>query len=536
VRSLFFVALPILLTTAAGAARRDDPFKDWPQSHLVGTVRDPDGKPINRAKVHLNNAEGPHATLGGNWAFTGADGKFSLRVFVKPDNKAVVTEVLVSARGFVQLRERCLVEEVVLLPGKKTQTNFVLVRGEVLGGKIEVPLHGAEKAVGIKPHQRQFVFAVRGPSFKEYFQTEQGGRFEVWVPRGMYTIEAIGLRRGRSGMRLEHVPSGSADLKLAPTYPRPGAKALTTAFDALWDDMDRHYSYFALKKIDWKALKHRYRSRAAAAGDLREFLEVLTEMLGHLRDGHVWVDFEGRAPTHVSRADGNYNHDVVQKALTRPAYCGNLAFVGVTKADNFAVLVLTNQPRADRDSVRRAVEFIRAHRDAAGFLVDLREAAGGNELLARDIAREFCGKDAVYAKSKYRAGTGHGNFGPVYDRVLKAVEKPYTRPVVCLIGPRAVSSGEGFVQMLRCLPHVTTVGARTRGSSGNPRPFQLPGVAVTVWYSRWVDLLPDGTPIEGAGITPDIVVDAPQGAYKEKDPTWDRAVEVLRKRVSTGQR
>jgi C-terminal processing protease CtpA/Prc len=258
-------------------------------------------------------------------------------------------------------------------------------------------------------------------------------------------------------------------------------------------------------------------------------------MLGHLRDGHVWIDFEGRIPTHVSRADGNYNRAVVQDALKDVTYCGNFAFVGVTKADGFGALVLTNQSKADKESVRQAVEFIRAHHDAPGFLVDLREASGGNELLAREIARELCGKDAVYAKSKYRAGPGHEDFGPVYDRVLKAGEKPYTKPVAVLIGPRAVSSGEGFVQMLKCLPHVTTVGARTRGSSGNPKPFTLPGVAVTVWYSRWVDLLPDGTPIEGAGIAPDVAVDAPAGAYKEKDPTWEKAVEVLRKKASAGK-
>jgi hypothetical protein len=478
-RSLVLTALSALLMTAGAAPADDDPFKDWPQSHLTGTVRDRDGKPINGARVLLNNRDGPSATLGGNWAFTGADGKYSLRVFVKPDSKVLVTEVLVSAKGFVQLRERFLLEEVVLLPGKKAEANFVLARGEVLGGKIDVPLHGAEKAVGIKPEERQFAFAVRGPSFKEYFLSEKGGRFEVWVPKGAYTIEVV-MGSGRAAVRRENVPSGSADLKLAPTYPRPGAAALGKAFDALWDDMDRHYSHFALKKVDWKALQGRYRPRAVAARDLQEFVDVLTEMLGHLRDGHVWVDFEGRIPTHASRADGNYNREVVRNALKDTADCGDFALVGVTKAGGFGALVLTHQSKADRESVRQAVEFIRAHHDAPGFLVDLREANGGNELLAREVARAFCGKDAVYARSKYRAGPGHDDFGPVYERLLEAGEKPYTRPVVCLIGPRAVSSGEGFVQMLKCLPHVTTVGARTRGSSGNPKPFALPGVAVTV--------------------------------------------------------
>src|SRR5205823_5468072 len=110
--------------------------------------------------------------------------------------------------------------------------------------------------------------------------------------------------------------------------------------------------------------------------------------------------------------------------------------------------------------------------------------------------------------------------------------KPFVKPVVCLIGFRCVSSGEGFAQMMKCLPQVTTVGVRTRGSSGNPRPFKLPGVEVTVSYSRWVDMMPDGSPIEGAGIAPDIECDFPAEAYKDKDPTWEKALQLLREKIA----
>src|SRR5262249_30703362 len=152
--------------------------------------------------------------------------------FAKPDSKVLATEVIVSAKGFVQLRERFLLEEAVILPGKNTEVDFVLARGEVLSGKAELPLYGAQKAVGIKPEERQFALAIRGPSFKEYYLTEPGGRFEVWVPRGKYTIEVEGGGRGYP-VRQENVPSGSTDLKLAPNYPRPGEKELANAFDAL---------------------------------------------------------------------------------------------------------------------------------------------------------------------------------------------------------------------------------------------------------------------------------------------------------------
>jgi len=528
-RSHLFVVMPIFIVMAAGpAVADDDPTKDFILSHLCGTVRDQDGKPIAGAKVHLNNAEGPYATRRGNWTFAGADGKYSLRVFVKPENKVVVTEVIVSAKGFMQLREKFWLEEVVLQAGKDTDLNFVLAAGEVLAGKVEWPLHGGPKS-GIKPEDRWFVLTVRGPSFKDYFQTEKGsGRFEVWVPKGKYTIEVD----APFPLRLDNVPSGSSNLKLTVAYPRPSEKELATAFDALWNDVDRHYSYFVLKKTDWKRLKDRYRPEAVAAHDLREFVDVLTEMLSQLHDGHVWIKFEGHIPTHISRSDGNYNREVVWNALEKPTYCSNFAFVGVSKADGFGAFVMTRQGKADKESVQQAVEFIRAHHDAPGFLVDLREAGGGNELLALDIAREFCGKNTVYAKSKSRAGPSHDDFGPVDIRELKAVDQPYQKPVVCLIGPRSVSSGEGFVQMMKCLLNVTTVGARTRGSSGNPAPFKLPGVAVTAWYSRWVDLMPDGTPIEDAGIAPDVAVNAAPESYKEKDPTWDKAIEVLRRKAS----
>src|SRR5205807_3503568 len=105
----------------------------------------------------------------------------------------------------------------------------------------------------------------------------------------------------------------------------------------------------------------------------------------------------------------------------------------------------------------------------AWFFVDLREANGGNESLALEIARLFCGKQTIYARSKYRSGKKHDEFGQVYDRVLPASDKPYLKPVVCILGQRCVSSGEGFAQMMKCLPHVATVGENTRGASGNPR-------------------------------------------------------------------
>jgi hypothetical protein len=43
--------------------------------------------------------------------------------------------------------------------------------------------------------------------------------------------------------------------------------------------------------------------------------------------------------------------------------------------------------------------------------------------------------------------------------------------------------------------------------------------------------MPDGQPIEGRGIAPKVRVDAPDSAYINGDPIWEKAVEFLRERV-----
>jgi hypothetical protein len=56
-----------------------------------------------------------------------------------------------------------------------------------------------------------------------------------------------------------------------------------------------------------------------------------------------------------------------------------------------------------------------------------------------------------------------------------------------------------------------------------------------VYFSRWVDLLPDGTPIEGKGVQPAIRVDAAGEEYKDADPTLAKGLEVLRAKVMGGK-
>jgi len=251
-------------------------------------------------------------------------------------------------------------------------------------------------------------------------------------------------------------------------------------------------------------------------------------MLAELEDVHVWIEMPdgNRIHPHSSGYRANFNHGAVAAKLDSLQRFGPLGFTGRT-AEGFGVLVSDGLPAEDDDLYERWIEATTAMFDAPGFLVDLRSNGGGAEPRAQQIAGLFAKERTLYARSKRRSGPNADDFREWPPRYFApTVAEPFTRPVVCLVGPGCVSSGEGFALMMKALDHVTLVGRPTRGASGNPRPVTLSN-GVKVWFSRWVSMEPDGTPLEGRGILPDVEVEH-VGAG---DPTFDRAVEILRQKT-----
>jgi C-terminal processing protease CtpA/Prc len=113
----------------------------------------------------------------------------------------------------------------------------------------------------------------------------------------------------------------------------------------------------------------------------------------------------------------------------------------------------------------------------------------------------------VYARRRFRNGPRPGDFGARIDARFtpEAGGEPFQGPIVVLLGPACVSSGEGMALMLDALPNVRTVGMATRGASGSPAPVPLPN-GVEVSFSRWVTERMDGATLEGRGVPPDVPV------------------------------
>ncbi|MFN7140669.1 MAG: S41 family peptidase, partial [Limisphaerales bacterium] len=466
---------------------------------LIGQVTDTKGQPIPGAEVTLNRMEGARVDMAAGFTdMTDAAGRFEIPVRFVPERPLRLMEVWADKAGMVRGSAR---EQPFLPPDGKAEVSIVLGEGEILSGRFQLDPATAERA----QVEGKYLFGLKGRQLSDWshnsthFFTDKNGHFEIYVPKGEYTVslthldkEWPGIRSGQTNLLFEIAPFTWSEQNLGPV------------FDRFWERLDRNYSYFFLKtNVNWRELKTRYRPEALRSRNARELGEVLRQMLAPLQDPHVWVMVgdEFLAP-HKSSYQFNGNFRVVMSNLVDQVPCGSFAIVARTKADGFGYFLMRNQGAADERNVQMAIAAIQKLHDVPGFIVDLRNSNGGSEPLAAQVASQFCAKNVVYAKSKYRNGPWHDEFGPAYGRILEASEKPFTKPVVCLTGPGAVSSGEGFVKMMKALPHVTTVGMPTRGASGNPREHALDDTGVKVYFSSWVDMTPDGATFEGKGIPP----------------------------------
>lgn len=285
--------------------------------------------------------------------------------------------------------------------------------------------------------------------------------------------------------------------------------------------MRERYSFTQLKNVDWDALSKRYREKAEEAGSPDEFSRAIVPMLAQLKDVHVWIEKPDgyRVYPHRSGATPNYDHPLITSQLKDVEDFGFIGLTGRTK-NNIGVAIVKSLPA--NEDFQPLIDSIRELEDTQGFIVDLRANHGGSENQAAKVAGLFANERTRYARSLVRAAEGGMREAPA--RFLEPNDKFYYKgPVVCLIGPRCVSSGEGFALMMKALDRVQVVGLPTRGASGNPSPVTLSN-GIRVWFSRWVALELDGTPIEGVGIQPEILVEH----RSEGDPAFDKALDLLR--------
>lgn len=300
------------------------------------------------------------------------------------------------------------------------------------------------------------------------------------------------------------------------------------AVEELRRAIDEDYAYRDLHGVDWDAAFKEAVPRLERAASPRAFADEAAKLLAPAKDLHVWLKVGDEIVGTFRRSvSPNFNPRALPRLVPNLKQHGTTVLTG--RFDDGVVYVAVGtwekkEPAALEEAYAAIAEA--AATKAPAILVDVRPNSGGDEILARQFAGCFVASPKVYSKNTTRGG---GKWSQVFDRVVEPnkARPAYCGKVVMLTGPANMSSCESFVLMMKHAPDCTLVGENTYGSSGNPRPRDL-GNGVTVFLSSWKDMLPDGSPLEGKGIAPDVPVKSTPADFQAADPVLAAALKVAR--------
>ncbi len=286
------------------------------------------------------------------------------------------------------------------------------------------------------------------------------------------------------------------------------------AFDALKTLLASDYSYYDLRVRSWEKLFRAHEEAILGARTTRGWASAVARMLAATEDIHLHLKLGDRTFATGTRAiDPLYRKNLLaQYVPVQPV--GNGGLRGRTDDGIGYVMIGAWSDAKDIDAIEQALPALR---DCKALIVDVRPNSGGDELLAQRIAAWFVEGTKVYGKNRFRTGPGKDGFGPVLERSVSgnaAADRRLAIPIAVLTSRYVMSSNESFVLMMRQAQDCTVVGQTTYGSSGNPKPFELPNGVTLV--------LP---------LQPDVPVSAEPKDLEGKDPILERALVVLRGKI-----
>jgi len=310
----------------------------------------------------------------------------------------------------------------------------------------------------------------------------------------------------------------------------PVNRPYDAAFDAMWSAFDAQYPYFEYKRVHWSAQQTAYRSQAARAASIDEFVAAVQGAVEPLRDAHVWFEDPSGVfrPTYTATAFVNWDRAVWLEYMTGTPYVQVRPSLATTELSGVPYLSVGawNVAQVSIADLDAALERFRGR---SALIIDVRPNSGGDDRLALALAGRFTTTSLIGEYLQTRTGPRHGDLSAEQPRAIAARGSwQFTGRVYVLAGRRSASSTETFVDFMREIPGVTVIGDTTAGESGNPAPVALTG-GWKIWMPRWIVRTAQHQIVEWQGIAPGIVVPVTAADFAAgRDPVLDYAVAALR--------
>lgn len=245
-------------------------------------------------------------------------------------------------------------------------------------------------------------------------------------------------------------------------------------FQYLWEEIDRKYSYFELKQIDWDEVYGRYAVQVQEDMDDLALFEVLSDMLFELRDGHVNLrsDFNrSRNWDWFLDYPPNFNRNIVYREylgrdywVTGPLHNQIIDSVLYIYYESFMHTITESH-------INRILDRVRGLK---GIILDIRHNGGGSSGNANRLASMLSSGGYTYAYRRVKSGPGRADFTSWSAMEVRGGARSFDGKVVLLCNRQSYSSSNLFAQMLRERPNTVLLGDTTGGGGGTPMGGELP--------------------------------------------------------------
>ncbi len=295
-------------------------------------------------------------------------------------------------------------------------------------------------------------------------------------------------------------------------------------FDRVWQDVDLHYSFFAIKQVNWDSLGAAYRVKAAATENDAALAPILVGLLGNLHDGHILLEIGDNTYTTTTPRYPNVFDDTFEKYVQWIGnFQGGLSYglvaptVGYIQLPNFD----GSGWSAEMDTALKGLGAVSA------VIVDVRHNNGGILENATAVAGRFADRSTVAAYVRYRNGPAHDDFtASEAQAVAPAGSRHFAGKVFVLTNRNTYSAAELFVLYMRALGHTTVVGDTTGGQAGSPIARELQN-GWAYQFPESIEYTLDGRVFEDVGLPPDVAVQNTQAEINGNvDAQLERAIAL----------
>jgi hypothetical protein len=303
-------------------------------------------------------------------------------------------------------------------------------------------------------------------------------------------------------------------------------------FEALWKIIDEHYCFLDYKQheygLDWQQVYNKYRVRVQGELTDLQLFEVLTQMLGELRDGHVNLSTSydyGRYWSWFENYPANVSDTLLRRYMgTDYKIASGLRYrilddnIGYLRYESFSSPI-------GEGNIDEALMYMML---CQGLIIDIRGNGGGDLTYAELLAARFCKEKTLVGYTQHKTGKGHSDFSSLEPQYIEPSGNiRWTKPVVVLTNRQVFSAANEFTMYMKAMPMVKVVGDHTGGGAGMPFSSSLPnGWVVRFSAIPTYDAQRQSTEF---GIDPDYYVSlSDEDVLKGRDTIIEFARQLLR--------